>query len=136
MGKRKAYLVLAAALVLMVVCAACSAPSAEQEPEPTSSELAAALSNGRPTLAGFVTQTCACKDIRPALQELTAEYQGRLNVTVIEYTDQKDVFAQHQVVLAPTLVFFDSGGEEVDREDRRLLDREEIVDRLNALGLV
>lgn len=135
MAIRKAHIAFVAVLLLLAtISGACSGASTEAEPEPTSSELAVALSNGHPTLAGFVTQACACQDVRPALEGLATEYQDRLNVTVIEYPDQIDVFAQYEVVMAPTLVFFDSGGEEVERNIGSL-DREEIVDRLDALGL-
>jgi thioredoxin 1 len=135
MGKKKAYLVLAAALVLVVVCAACSGASTEPESEPALIELAPALSNGQPTLAGFVTETCACQDVRPMLQELAVEYRGRLNVAVIEYPDERGIFAEYEVLMVPTLMFFDSSGEQVER-NIGFLNREEIADRLDALGLV
>jgi thioredoxin 1 len=108
MANRKKYLILAIALIAMlVVSAACSQTISSENP------LDAALANGKPTLAGFVGQECACKDIKPILEELATEYDGRCNIVIIDVGDHKDLARQYEIMLTPTQVFFDSRGQEM-----------------------
>ena len=75
-----------------------------------------ALSSGRPTLAEFSWRTCIpCKQMKPILEEVTVEYQGKLNVVNIEVYEQKDLTHEYGIMTVPTQILFDSKGKEVIR---------------------
>ena len=130
MANRKVYLGLAVAvIVLLTVVSACSQSST------SGSVLDDALASGKQTLAGFVGQVCACKNITPILEELAVEYQGRCNILVLDVADYKSLFSQYDVTLVPTQVFFDSSGAEVERIVGAST-KEEMIDRLTRMGVV
>ena len=130
MANRKVYLGLAVAvIVLLTVVSACSQSST------SGSVLDDALASGKPTLAGFVGQVCACKNITPILEELAVKYQGRCNILVLDVADYKSLFSQYDVTLVPTQVFFDSSGAEVERIVGAST-KEEMIDRLTRMGVV
>ncbi len=130
MANRKKYLILVFALMAVVVgTAACSQIAGSENP------LDEALANGKPTLAGFVGQECACKDMNPLLEELTAEYDGRCNIVIINVMDHKDLARQYEVMLTPTQVFFDSSGQGMTRHIG-YWSKEEIVDQLEEIGVI
>jgi thioredoxin 1 len=130
MANRKVCLGLAVALIAMLtVVSACSQSST------SGSVLDDALASGKPTLAGFVGQVCACKNITPILEELAVEYEGRCNVLVLEVAEYKSLFSQYDVTLVPTQIYFDSSGAEVDRIVGAST-KEEMIDRLTGMGVV
>lgn len=111
MASKKKYLILAIALMAILVASLACSPSGGSAPVETS-PLDDALASGRPTLVGFVGDECACSDMRPILEELATEYDGRCNILMLEAMNHKDIASQYQIILTPTLVFFDSGGQE------------------------
>ena len=130
MANRKVRFALAVAvIVLLTVVSACSQSST------SGSVLDDALASGKPTLAGFVGQVCACKNITPILEELAVEYQGRCNILVLDVADYKSLFSQYDVTLVPTQVFFDSSGAEVERIVGAST-KDEMIDRLTGMGVV
>jgi len=130
MANRKVRFALAVAvIVLLTVVSACSQSST------SGSVLDDALASGKPTLAGFVGQVCACKNITPILEELAVEYQGRCNILVLDVADYKSLFSQYDVTLVPTQVYFDSSGAEVERIVGSST-KEEMIDRLTGMGVV
>ncbi len=130
---RKLLPVLLALLAILMLSTACSKDSASSG-NSTSTELEEALASGKPTLAGFVGQVCACKNITPTLEELAAEYEGRCNVLVLDVADYKSLFSQYDVTLVPTQVYFDSSGAEVERIVGSST-KEEMVERLTGMGV-
>ena len=130
MANRKVRFALAVALIAMLtVVSACSQSST------SGSVLDDALASGKPTLAGFVGQVCACKNITPILEELAVEYEGRCNVLVLDVADYKSLFSQYYVTLVPTQIYFDSSGAEVERIVGSST-KEEMIDRLTGMGVV
>jgi thioredoxin 1 len=123
---------LLALLAILMLSTACSQDSASSG-NSTSTELEEALASGKPTLAGFVGQVCACKNITPTLEELAAEYEGRCNVLVLDVADCKSLFSEYDVTLVPTQVYFDSSGAEVERIVGAST-KEEMIDRLAGAG--
>jgi thioredoxin 1 len=115
-------------LATLTLCAACS------ENQVADSRLDDALASGKPTLAGFVGQVCACKNITPILEELAVEYDGRCNVLVLDVSDYKSLFSEYDVTLVPTQVYFDGSGAETERIVGSST-REEMVDRLTSMGV-
>lgn len=107
MTDKKHCVLLAITFVAMLAMSlACSEPTSSENP------LEEALVNGRATLAGFVGDECNCKDMRPILEELAIEYDGACNIVIIDVMDCKDIARQYEIMLTPTLVFFDGGGQE------------------------
>jgi FKBP-type peptidyl-prolyl cis-trans isomerase 2 len=101
----------------------------------TSTSLGQALSSGKPTLAEFGSNSCIpCKEMKPILEKLSADYKDKLNVVIIEVYDQQDLAQQYKVMAIPTQVVFDSNGKEVTRHVG-LWPREQIEAELNKLGI-
>jgi thioredoxin-like negative regulator of GroEL len=128
---RKLLPVLLVVLAILMLSTACSKDSANSG-NSTSTELEEALASGKPTLAGFVAPVCACKNITPTLDELAVDYEGRCNVLILDYYDYKGLFAQYDVTLVPTQVYFDSNGAEVERIVGYST-KEEMVNRLTGM---
>ena len=94
-----------------------------------------ALSSGKPTLAEFGRGTCIpCKAMKPILEELTAEYEGKLNVVVVEIDDHMDQTREHGIMAIPTQIFFDSSGQEIARHIG-FYAKEDIIAQLKSMGI-
>jgi len=129
---RKLLPVLLALLAMLMLSTACSKDGANSG-NSTSTPLDDAMASGKPTLAGFVGQVCACKNITPTLEELAVDYEGQFNVLVLDYYDHKGLFAEYDITLVPTQVYFDSNGVEVERIVGYST-KEEMVNRLTGMG--
>jgi len=134
MARKRVYFLLLATLLIALPCfvVACSGDSANSD-NSTPTELGEALASGRPTLAGFVAPVCACNNITPTLDDLAVEYEGQFNVLVLDYYDHKGLFAEYDITLVPTQVYFDSNGVEVERIVGYST-KEEMVNRLTGMG--
>jgi len=105
------------------------------KPDLTPISLEQALSSGKPTLAEFGRGTCVpCKQMKPILEELAVEYQGKLNVVIVEIDEYRDLTNQHGIMAIPTQIFFDSSGEEVTRH-MGFWAKEEIITQLKKMGI-
>jgi len=101
----------------------------------TSVPLREALANGKPTLAEFGRGVCIpCKEMKPILEKLATEYEGRLNVVIVEVDDNMDLTRQYGIMAIPTQIVFDSNGKEVARHIG-LWPREEIIAQLEEMGI-
>jgi peptidylprolyl isomerase len=100
-----------------------------------SMSLQQALASGRPTLAEFSSDTCLpCKQMKPILETLAAEQEGRLNVVLVDVYEQPELSQEYNILAVPTQIFFDGGGEEVSRHVG-FWSREQIDARLNEIGI-
>jgi thioredoxin 1 len=96
-------------------------------------EFKAALQNNHPTVADFGSSSCVpCIQLRPVLRGLKDTHGDRINVLVMEVSDNRDLARQYKVRLVPTLIFFDAKGKEVHRSVG-YMDREEIEKVLRDL---
>ena len=116
-----------------------SSPQPKKEtalaPELASIPLEQALSSGLPTLAEFGASTCVpCKQMKPILAELAVEYEGKLNVVIVEVYEQKDLALQYSVMAIPTQIFFDSSGQETTRH-MGFYAKEDILTQLKEMGV-
>lgn len=94
-----------------------------------------ALSSGKPTLAEFGSNSCIpCKQMKPILEQLSVDYQDKLNVVIVEVYDHQDLARQYKVLGIPTQIILDSGGKEIARHVG-LWPREQIITQLNKLGI-
>jgi FKBP-type peptidyl-prolyl cis-trans isomerase 2 len=100
----------------------------------SSAALTEALSNGKPTLAEFGSETCApCRQMKPILEALTEEYKDRANILIIDVYDDMALTRSYGIVGIPTQIFFDSSGEEVTRHTG-FMAKEDVIAQLEELG--
>jgi thioredoxin 1 len=73
------------------------------------------LQSAQPVLVDFWAPWCApCRALAPALEQLAAEYAGRVTIAKLNTDDNQRTMAQAGVQGLPTLVLY-RGGKEVDR---------------------
>ncbi len=137
----KVFFLLATAFSLVLVSVSCQKTSNSTVQTPslesdlTSIPLPRALSSGNPTLAEFGRGTCIpCKQMKPILETLAVEYQGKLNVAIISVDEYRDLTTQYRIMAIPTQIFFDSNGNELIRHIG-FLPKEEIVTQLKKIGI-
>jgi FKBP-type peptidyl-prolyl cis-trans isomerase 2 len=112
----------------------------ESQSSPTGLDLASipleqALSSGLPTLAEIGSSTCVpCKQMKPILEELAVEYEGELNVVIVEVYEQIELARQYGIMAIPTQIVFDSNGKEVTRHIG-FWAKEEIIAQLEKMGI-
>jgi peptidylprolyl isomerase len=100
-----------------------------------STNLGQALTSGKPTLAEFGSSSCVpCKQMKPILEELKAEYEGKLNVVIVEVYEQRELTQQYSIMAIPTQIIFDSSGKEVTRH-MGFWDKEDIIAQLKEMGI-
>lgn len=101
----------------------------------TSVPLGQALSNGQPTVAEFGRGTCIpCKQMKPILEELAKEYEGKVNVLIISVDEYRDLTGQYGIMAIPTQIFFDSSGQEITRH-MGFYAKEDIIVQLKKMGI-
>ena len=134
MKRRIPWLVVSCLMVAILVLASC-APAPTSGLDLTSIPLPRALSSGNPTLAEFGRGTCIpCKEMKPILEELAKDYQGSVNVILVEVYDQMELTRQYKIMTIPTQILFDSEGKEVSRHIG-LWPKAEIVAQMNKMGI-
>ena len=116
-------------IIVLLFVTSCNAPSNSKNP------LEQAFSNGLPTLAEFGRGICVpCKAMKPILEELAVEYEGKLNVVIVEVDDHMDQVRQYRIMTIPTQIFFDSNGKEIKRH-MGFWPKEEIIAQLKKMGI-
>jgi thioredoxin 1 len=75
-----------------------------------------------------------CKAMAPILDQLRADYVGRLEVTFIDVWQFPDQAAPYRINMIPTQIFYGADGRELARH-QGFMSREEILAQWKALGV-
>jgi thioredoxin 1 len=122
-------------IVLMLLFATLFATSACAEPNGSEPLVRKALASGKPTLVDFGAGYCIpCKRMKPILDALRTEYNGRANVIFVDIKEERDMPDKYRIQMMPTQVFFDAKGKEVKRH-MGFMDRDQIIAEFKALGV-
>lgn len=88
-----------------------------------------------PMLVDLGRGTCIpCKKMKPILDELKAEYQGKAIVRVIDLRDEPKEASKYGIRLIPTQIFFDAEGKEIYRHEG-FLDKQAIKAKFAEMGV-
>ncbi|MFH0963669.1 MAG: thioredoxin domain-containing protein [Planctomycetota bacterium] len=107
----------------------------QEEAKARENPLDRALGSGLPVLADFGRGTCIpCKMMKPILDGLAQEFQGRVHVLILDTGEYADIARRFRVQLIPTQIFFDADGRELYRHEG-FMSREDILKKMKELGL-
>ena len=69
------------------------------------------IGNGKPAVLDFWATWCGpCRRVAPIIDELAAEYDGRVNIGKCDVEENEELAAQFKVSSIPTILFFDAEG--------------------------
>jgi thioredoxin 1 len=119
-----------ALFALLITAVALAAPARAD----TASAVRAALASGQPALIEFGAETCSqCKRMKVVLDGISQRYQGRAHVVQVNVNRDREVTRQFEIMVIPTLVFFDAKGREVGRS-YGFMDEVKVARKLYDLG--
>jgi len=89
-----------------------------------------------PKLWDFWATWCPpCKELKPTIEALEKEYEGRIEIKSIDVDQNKDLAQKFGVQAIPTLVFLDAKGKELSRIVG-LTPKDTIVGRFKTHGFI
>ena len=81
----------------------------------TNENYEALMAEGSPVVIDFWAEWCGpCRMVSPIIEELAAEYEGKVVIGKCDVDDNDDIVAEYKVRNIPTIVFI-KGGEVVDK---------------------
>ncbi|MHC4622364.1 MAG: organomercurial lyase [Planctomycetota bacterium] len=102
---------------------------------PTSQTEESEPSKSLPRLVDLGAAKCIpCKMMAPILEELKAEYAGRLEVDFIDVWQNPDAAKEYGIKIIPTQIFFDASGKERFRHEG-FFSKEDILAKWRELGV-
>jgi thioredoxin 1 len=72
--------------------------------------------------------------MKPILEQLAVEYEGKLNVVIVEVYEQMELTRFNRIMAIPTQIVFDSSGKEITRHVG-LWPKEQIIAQLKKMGI-
>lgn len=93
------------------------------------------LPSSFPALMEFSSTSCpACIKQKPIIEELKSEYKDRINITQIDVYDNEKLSNDYKITLIPTLIFFDSFGNQKYCSEG-FMTKEQIISKFNEIGV-
>lgn len=87
------------------------------------------------SLYEFGAGKCAqCKKMKPIIEELQKELEGKVEVKSFDTGVDREITAQHKIMLIPTQLFIDGEGKELFRHEG-FYEKQEILNKLKELGI-
>lgn len=87
-----------------------------------------------PRLVDLGADKCIpCKMMAPILKELKSQYQGKLEVVIIDVWENPDQAKKYNIKLIPTQIFYDSSGKELFRHEG-FSSKEDVLAKWKELG--
>lgn len=84
--------------------------------EITDANIQEVLAEGQPVVVDFWAPWCGpCKMMLPVVEELAAEYEGKITVGKLNVDENDETCSQYGIMNIPTILFF-KGGELVHRQ--------------------
>lgn len=69
------------------------------------------LKEGLPLIVDFGSDTCVpCKMIKPVLEEIAKEYEGKLNILILNVNEHLELARNLGVMSIPSQFFYDKDG--------------------------
>lgn len=122
------------ALAVMLAGVGCG-EKASAAGEPRSAGAAAPAARAIPRLVDLGAGKCIpCKAMAPILEQLRADYAGRMEVTFIDVWQAPEQATAHRIQMIPTQIFYGADGRELARHEG-FMSREEILAQWKALGV-
>ncbi len=72
--------------------------------------------------------------MKPILEKVAAEYENKLNVSIVSVDEYRDLTNYYRIMAIPTQIGFDSNGKEVFRHVG-FWPKDQIVAQLSKLGI-
>jgi len=131
---KRAFTGIAAALLLSSI--ACERSSAQSPALTASGKAKAPQATQRvPRLVDVGAGKCIpCKAMAPILQELRAQYAGRMEVVFVDVWEDPDAGEPYGIRMIPTQIFYGRDGRELARHEG-FMSKEGILAQWRALGL-
>ncbi len=102
------------------------------EIEVTKNNIEELLSSEQPLMIDFWAEWCGpCRMIAPAVEELAAEYDGKVLVGKCNVDEEAEITERFKIRNIPTLIFL-KGGEQVDKHVGAA-SKAQLAEKLNAL---
>lgn len=74
------------------------------------------IASGQPVVIDFWAEWCGpCRMVSPIIDELSAEYEGRVAIGKYNVDEENDLSAEYGIRNIPTILFF-KGGQLVDKQ--------------------
>lgn len=90
------------------------------------------INSGKPAMVDFGATWCGpCKALAPIVEEIAAEYEGRVMVGTADVDECSDLAAQFRIRNVPTVLFFKDGNA-VDKSVG-LVSKSTLTEKINAL---
>ena len=104
----------------------------------TTDDFYSEIRKGNPLLACFQATWCGdCHFLKPAYQDLEAEFSGRVEFHYIDIDELPDIARAHEVTGIPSFILFSSGRETFRLVNPRRKTKEEVADFLEkGLALI
>jgi len=102
---------------------------------PTKNRGAQLVGKGLPALIDLGAGTCIpCKMMAPILEELKAEFAGRLQVEFLDIREDSNLIQAYAIRVIPTQIFYDASGKELFRHEG-FFSKEDILAKWKELGV-